>query len=148
VEQVLQPLAQAARIEIQTQVSPQNQVLNCDAALVTGALLNLVSNAVKYSSNGTVVRVQACAQGDEVEFQVHNAGPVIPAEELDDIFEPYYRVQVHSRTTPGWGLGLAFVKRISEQHHGRVHVTSDASSGTCFYLTFPIGSSLASEAVV
>ncbi len=147
VEQILQPLAESARIQIQTQVMPETQVLNCDEALVTGALLNLVSNAVKYSSRESTVTLQAVACDEEVEFQVRNPGPPIPAEDLERLFEPYYRLQVHS-TTPGWGLGLAFVKRISEQHHGRVKATSDAVSGTCFYLAFPIGSTVASEAVV
>lgn len=147
VERILQPIAQSARIEIQTQVIPQHQLLNCDEALVTGALLNLVSNAVKYSPSGSTIILQACVQSNEVEFQVRNPGPIIPAEDLDHLFEPYYRLSMHAGT-PGWGLGLAFVKRISEQHRGRVQVSSGTSSGTCFYLTFPIGSSIASEAVV
>lgn len=148
VQQILQPLAQSARIEISTRVSPADQVLNCDESLVTGALLNLVSNAVKYSPNDSTVTLEARAHDSEVEFQVRNPGPVIPAEDLERVFEPFYRAEAHSKTAPGWGLGLAFVKRISEQHGGRIQVSSGVSSGTCFCLTLPIGSSIASEAVV
>ncbi|HEY6967977.1 MAG TPA: CHASE2 domain-containing protein [Candidatus Angelobacter sp.] len=148
VEQILQPLAQAAHIEIDSQISDENQVLNCDESLITGALLNLVSNAVKYSPTGSRVTVRVQNQGKEIEFQVHNPGPAIPPEDLERVFEPYYRVAEQAGAKPGWGLGLAFVKRISEQHGGRVHVSSDPSSGTCFGLVLPVGSNIASEAVV
>jgi CHASE2 domain-containing sensor protein/two-component sensor histidine kinase len=148
VQQILQPLAQSAQIEIYTEIGPEAHTLNCDELLVTGALLNLVSNAVKYSPQGSVVKVQALAIHQDVEFQVSNHGPVIPQESLTRIFEPYYRVPDQPGEKPGWGLGLAFVKRISEQHGGRVEVSSDPSSGTCFRLVLPLYSHLASEATV
>lgn len=148
VEQIVQPLAQAAQIELRTETSVKDQTLKCDELLVTGALLNLVSNAVKYSPGGSTVKVSVLAKAGDVEFQVHNPGPVIPAEELERIFEPYHRVPDQSMGKPGWGLGLAFVKRISEQHGGRVRVTSSVSSGTCFCLILPGLSNIASEAVV
>lgn len=148
VEQILRPLAQSAQIEIHTEINPPTRTLNCDELLVTGALLNLLSNAVKYSPSGSTVSLQVLVNNDDVEFQVRNPGPVIPAEELKHVFEPYYRVAENSGGKPGWGLGLAFVKRISEQHGGRVQVSSDASSGTCFCLVLPLHSHMASEAVV
>jgi signal transduction histidine kinase len=148
VEQILQPLAQSAKIAIYTEVDPRAQTLNCDELLVTGALLNLMSNAVKYSPSGSTVRLQVLVRNDDVEFQMRNPGPIIPPESLERVFEPYYRVAGHSGDKAGWGLGLAFVKRISEQHGGRVQVSSSASSGTCFSLALPLHSDIASEAVV
>lgn len=148
VEQILRPLAQSAQIGIRTEIRLQAPPLDCDELLVTGALLNLVSNAVKYSPSGSTVRVHVLANNGEVEFRVHNPGPVIPAEELERVFQPYYRAAEHAGGKPGWGLGLAFVKRISEQHGGRVQVSSSASSGTCFCLVLPLHSQIASEAVV
>ncbi len=148
VQQILQPLAQSAGIEIHTELHPENQTLNCDELLITGALLNLVSNAVKYSPKGSVVKMQALVKNGDIEFQVHNPGPVIAPEDLEHVFEPYYRAADHSAGKPGWGLGLAFVKRISEEHGGRVQATSSTSSGTCFCLVLPLQSSFASEAVV
>jgi signal transduction histidine kinase len=116
--------------------------------LVAGALLNLLSNAVKYSPRGGTVTLQALVIKDQVEFQVRNSGPVIPEEDLERIFEPYYRVPDQSGGKPGWGLGLAFVKRISEQHCGGVQVSSNAYAGTCFCLTLPLRANIAAEAVV
>jgi len=148
VEQILQPLAQSAQVTIYTDVTPQASTLNCDEPLVAGALLNLLSNAVKYSPKGSTVTLQALAINDQVEFQVRNSGPVIPPEDLERIFEPYYRVPDQSGGNLGWGLGLAFVKRISEQHGGGVQVNSNAYAGTCFSLTLPLRANIASEAVV
>jgi two-component system phosphate regulon sensor histidine kinase PhoR len=148
VEQILQPLAQSARIAIYTEVDPKARILNCDELLVTGALLNLMSNAVKYSPSGSIVKLRVLVRNDDVEFQMHNPGPIIPPESLERVFEPYYRVADHSGDKAGWGLGLAFVKRISEQHGGRVQVSSSASSGTCFSLALPLDSDIVSEAVV
>jgi signal transduction histidine kinase len=84
----------------------------------------------------------------EIEFLVRNPGPAIPAEDIDRIFEPYYRVAQQADSKPGWGLGLAFVKRICEQHGGRVQVSSSPSSGTCFCFIVPVHSKVVSEAVV
>jgi signal transduction histidine kinase len=148
VEQILHPLAQSAQIEIYTDVNCKVQALDCDEPLVTGALLNLVSNAVKYSPNGSVVTLRVLASNEDVEFQVRNRGPLIPQESLDRVFEPYYRVPDQPGDKPGWGLGLAFVRRIAEQHGGRVQVSSDSSSGTCFSLVLPLYANIVSEATV
>jgi signal transduction histidine kinase/CHASE2 domain-containing sensor protein len=148
VEQILQPLAQSAEVTIYTDATPEARTLNCDEPLVAGALLNLLSNAVKYSPRGGIVILQALVLNDQVEFQVRNSGPVIPEEDMERIFEPYYRVPDQSGGKPGWGLGLAFVKRISEQHGGGVQVSSNTYAGTCFCLTLPLRANIASEAVV
>jgi signal transduction histidine kinase/CHASE2 domain-containing sensor protein len=148
VEQILQPLAQSAQIQIYTEVDSQAQTLECDEPLVTGALLNLMSNAVKYSPSGSMVKLQVSIKNGDVEFQMRNPGPVIAPENLEHVFEPYYRIAGQSGDKPGWGLGLAFVKRISEQHGGSVQATSSASSGTCFSLVLPLHSNSAAEAMV
>jgi signal transduction histidine kinase len=148
VEQILQPLAQTAQIEIHADATSLVQTLDCDEPLVTGALLNLLSNAIKYSPSGNMVTLRVVAGNEQVEFQVHNRGPVIPQESLARVFEPYYRVPDQAAEKPGWGLGLAFVNRIAEQHGGRVQVSSDPLSGTCFCLVLPLHANLVSEATV
>jgi signal transduction histidine kinase/CHASE2 domain-containing sensor protein len=148
VEQVVQPLADSAQVNMDTETILKSQTVNCDELLVTGALLNLVSNAVKYSPRGSTVALRVLAGTDFIKFQVYNPGPVIPEEDLERIFEPYHRVTEHSIGKPGWGLGLAFVRRIAEQHGGQVQVSSSTSSGTCFSLILPLLSNIASEAVV
>ncbi len=148
VNQILQPLAQAARIRLRIDNQVGVTFAECDEPLVSGALLNLLSNAIKYSPAESEVVLRVLSNPDTMEFAVYNPGPAIPSEELDRLFEPFYRASQHADTKPGWGLGLAFVKRISEQHGGRIEVSSDAASGTCFRLILPIGSKVASEALL
>src|SRR5437660_10345714 len=99
-----------------------------------GALLNLVSNAIKYSARGSEVKLRAGinANGEGVVLEVWNPGPTIPPGELARLFEPFYRRSEREETVRGWGLGLAFVKRIAEQHGGKAEALSESGSGTSF----------------
>jgi signal transduction histidine kinase/CHASE2 domain-containing sensor protein len=140
VEKVVRPLAAAARITVAVKIDcpDGDDRVVCDEALISGALLNLVSNAIKYGVEGSEVTVRVTARDSEVEFSVHNTGPAIPASELKQIFERFYRPS-RSESIPGWGLGLSFVRRICQQHGGRVEVTSNESSGTAFTFVLPRG---------
>jgi two-component system phosphate regulon sensor histidine kinase PhoR len=138
VEKVVRPLAVAAHMQVKVEIdTPEDRVL-CDETLISGALLNLVSNAIKYGAQGTEVLLRVAAHENEVEFEVRNFGPVIPAPELERLFDRFYRPS-RSESIPGWGLGLSFVRRICQQHGGRVHVSSSEISGTSFAFTLPRG---------
>jgi len=136
-ERVVQPLAQAAGISVKLEMDSDMPLVRGDPNMIAGALLNLLSNAVKYSPQGSEVRLCVLARPDGVRLEVHNSGPVIPPEELARLFEPFYRRSEQEHTAPGWGLGLAFVKRIAEGHGGRVEASSDASGDTCFRIVLP-----------
>jgi signal transduction histidine kinase len=138
VEKVVRPLALAARIAIEVEIEPEDEHVTCDETLISGALLNLVSNAIKYGEKDSEVLVRITAQADEVEFEVHNTGKPIPAAELKHIFERFYR-PARSESIPGWGLGLSFVRRICQQHGGRIAVSSDQDMGTSFCFMLPRG---------
>jgi signal transduction histidine kinase/CHASE2 domain-containing sensor protein len=140
VEKVVRPLAASANVSVKVEVDATVGCLVCDETLVAGALLNLVSNAIKYGTDGSEVQLRVTAQEDQVTFEVRNAGPAIPAAELEHIFERFYR-PARSESIPGWGLGLSFVRRICQQHGGRVHVNSNELSGTSFAFTLPRGTS-------
>ena len=136
-ERVVQPLAQAAGISVKLGMDSDLPLVRGDPNLIAGALLNLLSNAVKYSPQGSEVSLRVLARPDSVVLEVQNPGPVIPPEELARLFEPFYRRREQEHTAPGWGLGLAFVKRIAEGHGGRVEASSDASGDTCFRIVLP-----------
>ena len=97
-----------------------------DAQLITGAILNLVSNAIKYGLPGTEIRVRCSRQDADVVIGVQNVGEPIALEEIPRLFDPYYRASNVETSKTGWGLGLAFVKRIAEKHGGRVSVSSQS----------------------
>ena len=138
VEKVVRPLAAAARMQVRVDISSPEDGVMCDETLISGALLNLVSNAIKYGAQGTEVLLRVAARENEVEFEVRNYGPVIPSAELERLFDRFYRPS-RSESIPGWGLGLSFVRRICQQHGGNVYVSSDEISGTSFAFTLPRG---------
>ena len=143
VQKVVQPLA-GSQGHGQSGIRLRRRLRPCDETLISGALLNLVSNAIKYGAGGTEVLMRVHSSGEEVQFEVQNSGPVIPEAELQQLFERFYR-PARSESIPGWGLGLSFVRRISQQHGGRVNVTSNQSAGTTFAFTLLRGACEVSE---
>src|SRR6266571_3204118 len=137
VKQVLQPLAQSSKITVTTEITPDSPTLDGDPHLIAGALLNLLSNAIKYATQGSEVKLRVVADGNMLVVEVWNPGPVIPPHELERLFEPFYRGREQEDAAQGWGLGLAFVKRIAEQHGGKVEARSEPGTGTCFRLLLP-----------
>jgi signal transduction histidine kinase len=144
VEKVVRPLAAAAHVPVRVEVDSEDEFVLCDETLISGALLNLVSNAIKYGARDSAVVLRVTSGEHDIEFEVHNAGPAIPAADLEHIFERFYRPQ-RSESIPGWGLGLSFVRRICQQHGGRVQVSSHEISGTSFLFTLPRGALEATE---
>ena len=144
VEKVVKPLAASAKVPIKVELDLEDEYVLCDEALIAGALLNLVSNAIKYGESDSGVRVKISSSDEEIQFEVQNSGPVIPQDELEQLFERFYR-PARSESIPGWGLGLSFVRRISQQHGGRVHVSSDETTGTTFAFTLPRGACAVTE---
>jgi signal transduction histidine kinase/CHASE2 domain-containing sensor protein len=138
VARVIQPIAQASEIKVRTEIAKDLPALQGDPHLIEGALLNLVSNAIKYSARGSEVKLRAEVEGDGVVLEVWNPGPAIPPGELARLFEPFYRRNEQEETTRGWGLGLAFVRRIAEQHGGKAEAWSESGSGTSFRIHLPV----------
>jgi signal transduction histidine kinase len=98
-------------------------------------LVNLVSNALKYSPAGTPVTVKARAVEDGVEFSVTDAGPGIPPAAIPHVFEPFYRAA--GTAAPGTGIGLSVVKSLVEAHGGRAELSSTPGEGTCVRFVLP-----------
>jgi signal transduction histidine kinase len=136
IKQVVRPLAQAGGIEIEWWIVSPSAMAYGDPALIGGALLNLLSNAIKYSPCGEVVEVCLTERSGELELEVWNTGTLVSEEHLQRLFEPFYRIPGQAESKPGWGLGLAFVKRIAERHGGRVAVRTQKQR-ICFSLILP-----------
>jgi signal transduction histidine kinase len=136
VHRIIEPLAETAESHVMVEVASNLPRLEGDANLIAGALLNLLNNAVKYSPAGSDIRLKVTGSCDSTTFEVSNPGPPIPVDDLEHIFDSFYRGKKEAGATRGWGLGLAFVKRIAEAHGGRVEVTSD-STATVFRFVLP-----------
>ena len=101
-------------------------------------LINLIDNAVKYSSPGEEVRVEAQTSNGRVVIEVRDRGPGIPPEHQKVIFEKFGRVQTGQTAKPGTGLGLFIARSIAEAHGGSLDVRSNPEQpGSTFRLSLP-----------
>ena len=144
--EILKPLAADANMRL-VLTTDADVPATGDANLISGALLNLVSNAIKYGKRGTDVEVACSCTAQEVVIGVRNQGKVISVTDIPHLFDPYYRARDVEKAKPGWGLGLAFVKRIAEKHGGSVQVRSE-STGTVFEIHLPVKSGSAQPSEV
>ncbi len=109
-----------------------------DEAMLITAVHNLVHNAVQYSPSPSRVGIGVTAADDVIEIAVTDQGIGIPEDELDRVFERFFRVdQARSRTTGGTGLGLSIVKHVVQNHGGDVRVWSQPGRGSTFTIRLP-----------
>jgi two-component system phosphate regulon sensor histidine kinase PhoR len=121
-----------------TLVVPSGLTGLADEEQLSRVIANLVHNAVKFTSDGGIISVQAESAGEDIEFVVTDSGPGIPREEQPRIFERFYRSD-RARSKGGTGLGLAISKHIVEGHGGRLWVESELGQGAAFHFTIPKG---------
>jgi two-component system phosphate regulon sensor histidine kinase PhoR len=115
--------------------------INGNHDAISEALINLLSNATKYSGEIRKVDILLDAREDSYFISVKDYGHGIPKDELNNIFIPFFRIKDRERDKAGGaGLGLAIVKYIVDSHKGRVEVESKEGEGSKFTLLFPIGS--------
>lgn len=100
--------------------------VEADHARLAQMFSNLLANAITHGEMDQPVRVDAVLGVDELELSVANAGPPIPPEAMQQLFQPFYRSNPHSRVQ-GLGLGLYIASQIAQAHEGRIDVTSDAT---------------------
>lgn len=106
---------------------------------LTRLFTNLVSNGIKYNQQGGRVTIGSHREGAYLRIDVTDTGIGIPAEEIPNLFQDFYRVKTpETRRIAGTGLGLAIVKRIAEAHQGRVAVNSQSGVGSTFTVYLPI----------
>lgn len=131
--------AEAAQIEVGAVGPPELIVMSGSSDQLLTALVNLVENAVKYSSPGDSVSVRARVDEDMVHLVVQDTGRGIPARDLDRIFERFYRVdRSRDSNTGGTGIGLSIVRHVALNHGGTVEVTSFEGEGSTFTIILPL----------
>ena len=129
-----EPVAFEKEIMIDTDIE-SGITLEGDATQLNQLVHILVDNAVKYADPGTTVTIRLQKHGDKVEFSVNNKGTPIPKEDIEHIFDRFYRAE-KSRTTKGYGLGLSIARRITEGMNGKILVESNKENGTTFTVRF------------
>ena len=134
---VCQSRAVKKDIALITECNPPVRV-KVDNSLLQQAVVNLIDNAIKYSSDQTTVRIEVRFEVRHVRIDVIDEGPGIMEEHFARLFERFYRAdKARSRRLGGTGLGLAIVKHIANVHQGEVEVSSHVGRGSTFSILLP-----------
>ena len=134
----------AADREIQLEFHPLPETLEafCDPKKVEKVLINLISNAIKYSLKGGIVHVSLLQKNNEAVFEIKDEGVGISAENKDKIFESFYQNPTDELDQAGLsvstGIGLSLTKSLVQMHGGTIHLQSQLGNGSAFTVSIPI----------
>ena len=138
VERAIDPLAAAKEITVAYDLSDTPTIIG-DVQRLERVFLNLLSNAVKFSRPGGHVGVESTVDGDHVVVVIADQGVGIPADEMDQLFNRFFRSRIAEREAiQGTGLGLTIVADIVKRHGGTIDVESDEGVGTTVTVRLPI----------
>lgn len=134
---VLEPQAKEKGITMNTKIEKNAVYFECNRDRISQMLMNLIDNAIKYTEKGKI-DIVCCNHKKEIEISICDTGIGIPKENIERIFERFYRVDKgRSRKAGGTGLGLSIVKHIVMLYEGKLTVTSEEGKGTQFTIKLP-----------
>ena len=134
-ETSFKPIATGQDHKIAVTAPDEHQFATADRELLRQAIMNLLTNASKYSPTNTNISLDIWVDEQDLRITVTDEGPGIPHDERDRVFEPYS--QLNNTSVPGTGMGLAIVRQIVELHHGKVWVEDGVGGGTSFAIWLP-----------
>jgi len=132
-----QPAARKAGITLDVDLPDDLPPVWADAARLTRVFDNLVTNALKFTPREGRITLSASSYGDQVEIRVADTGRGIAPDQLEHIFDRFYRAE-HGQRTGGLGLGLAIAKDLVTAHGGMIWAESELGQGTVFHFTLPL----------
>jgi len=135
--ELLEELAAGKGVRYRNEVTDPGVVADADPDRVQQILLNLTSNAVKFSHEEGVITVRCAADQETVRISVTDTGVGIPPDKIESVFEPFVQVDPRGGTEGGVGLGLAISRDLARAMDGQLTVESEPGVGSCFTLTLP-----------
>jgi signal transduction histidine kinase len=142
---VVNNLAQEHSISIKNSITEAK--IDVDKLRLTQVIVNLLSNALKFTSDGGTITISSIVNGEAVEIDIGDEGPGIPDQEKERIFDRYYTTPSNHAGT-GVGLGLMICKRIIEEHGGSIGVRNNQKKGSTFWFRLPIRQTNAAEPAI
>ncbi len=129
--------AQAKGLGWQSNIPSNLPAISIDPDRMAQAIGNLLSNAVKYTPVGSQVEIAVAVRADILAIKVRDTGPGIEPQEIEKIFEPFYRSSRETRFPQGMGLGLSIAREIVKAHGGEINVQSQHGQGSLFEIRLP-----------
>jgi two-component system sensor histidine kinase VicK len=124
--------------EMSLELDGSSPTVVCDKDRIEQVLVNVISNAIKYTPDNGHIQISACVKEGDVCIEVRDDGIGIPRESIPRLFERFYRVdKARSRAAGGSGLGLSIAKEIVDAHRGSIIVESELGKGTKITITLP-----------
>jgi two-component system, OmpR family, phosphate regulon sensor histidine kinase PhoR len=124
--------------KINLNLNAENNIINADQVHITNIIFNLLDNAIKYSKNNPEISLESENIENGVKISIADNGIGMSAEEQKNIFEKFYRVPTGNlHDVKGFGLGLSYVKKMVEEHHGSIKVKSKIGEGSTFDVFLP-----------
>lgn len=115
--------------------------IEVDKDKISGAIINLISNALRYTENGGSINIKTFVKEDYLSIEVEDTGIGIAKEDIPYVFERFYRTdESRARVTGGAGIGLSITLAIVEAHNGTVYVKSELGKGSKFIIELPLNS--------
>ena len=137
--ETLHPAARAKSIAIEVTIDDELDEMVGDQRALKQMLMNLLSNACKFTPAGGRIELSAAPVGHHVALAVRDTGIGIPADHVARLGEPFYQVDSsYARQLDGAGLGLAIVRGLVGLHRGRLEIESTPREGSCFTLVLPL----------
>ena len=133
------PLADSKKIKIDVQMTEGLPSLSIDVDKVKQVLINIIGNAIKFSSDGASININVKKKNEYILFEIQDFGLGIPKNEHEKIFGMFFQSEsIRNKNITGTGLGLPISKAIVEAQGGRIWVDSKMGKGSTFSFTLPI----------
>ena len=127
------------KFEVEQNLSEKEKLIYADKDAVEEALLNLLSNSIKYSGDNKIIKVTTQLENNFMILSVEDKGIGIDKDNLKNIFNPFFRINSKMmQKSGGAGLGLSIVKHIMDAHKGKIEVQSEFGKGSKFSSIFPV----------
>lgn len=105
---------------------------------LSSAIMNIIDNAVTYSQGSSLIKIRTRNEGNDIRIEIEDNGPGIPSNEQELVFKKAYRVRSGSKLPEGFGLGLYLARTSVEKNGGKLSLSSDGISGSCFVIELPL----------
>ena len=135
--ELLSGLAEEKMIDLRLVADKPEYLVWADEERIMQTFLNLIDNAIKYTPEMGEIEVRIKERKHDVLVEVSDTGIGIPPQEIDKIFDKFYRTSISQKKAGGRGIGLSIVKKIIEAHGGEIWVESELGKGTTFFFTLP-----------
>jgi len=123
-------------INLETEIADNLPSINADVEKTVFVLVNLLSNAIRFSKENDMIKIKVSRQKNEIYFSVADNGPGIPKNQKEKLFERF--TNIGDKSKRGWGLGLAIAKEFVQAQNGKIWVESEVGKGSNFIFSLPI----------